>query len=55
MIAIMFKAHFILYVKLYVKDQAKSAAFYAHVLNQKPSLNIPGMTEFMLSDDRVLA
>lgn len=50
MTVIMLKAHFI----LYVKDQANSTAFYAHVLNHKPSLNVPGMTEFMLSDDCIL-
>ena len=44
------KAHFI----LYVKNQATSTAFYEHVLNQKPSLNVPGMTEFTLSDGYVL-
>ncbi len=44
------KAHFI----LYVRDQAKSAQFYNEVLNTKPSLNVPGMTEFRLNDDCIL-
>lgn len=43
----MIKAHFI----FYVKDQTNSTAFYEHVLNHKPSLNVPGMTEFTLSGD----
>ena len=45
-----FKIHFI----LYVKDQARSAQFYAHVLDCQPSLNVPGMTEFTLSESCVL-
>ncbi len=36
------KANFI----LYVADQEKSTEFYSRVLNQKPQLNVPGMTEF---------
>jgi len=44
------KAHFI----LYVKDQGRSTAFYTQVLGCSPSLNVPGMTEFTLSDDSVL-
>ena len=44
------KAHFI----LYVQDQARSTAFYAHVLGCQPSLNVPGMTEFVLSENSVL-
>lgn len=35
---------------LYVKDQARSTEFYSHTLNCKPSLNVPGMTEFTLSE-----
>ena len=46
----MIKAHFI----FYVKDQSNSTAFYAHVLNQEPSLDVPGMTEFALSADIIL-
>lgn len=45
-----FKTHFI----LYVEDQARSAEFYAHVLDCQPSLNVPGMTEFTLSESCVL-
>ncbi len=44
------KTHFI----LYVKDQARSTAFYAHVLGRQPSLNVPGMTEFTLSESSIL-
>ena len=34
---------------LYVADQQRSAIFYEAVLNQKPVLNVPGMTEFMIN------
>ena len=44
------KTHFI----LYVKNQARSTAFYSQVLNYSPSLNVPGMTEFILSENSVL-
>ncbi len=44
------KTHFI----LYVKDQARSTAFYSQVLGCHPSLNVPGMTEFTLSANSVL-
>ena len=44
------KAHLI----LYVSNQALSAAFYARVLALLPQLNVPGMTEFRLSDDLIL-
>ena len=44
------KAHFI----LYVSDQERSTAFYADVLGQAPTLNVPGMTEFRLEDSTVL-
>ncbi len=33
---------------LYVLDQEKSTAFYEQLLYKKPSLNVPGMTEFEL-------
>jgi catechol 2,3-dioxygenase-like lactoylglutathione lyase family enzyme len=39
---------------LYVKDQQKSADFYKAVLNQAPVLDVPGMTEFRLSEDTLL-
>jgi len=44
------KSHFI----LYVSEQEKSARFYETVLAQKPTLNVPGMTEFTLNDSSVL-
>lgn len=34
---------------LYVADQNRSSDFYSLVLNKKPSLYVPGMTEFELS------
>lgn len=39
---------------LYVQDQKSATAFYASVLEIDPKLNVPGMTEFHLSDDHVL-
>lgn len=36
---------------LYVADQEKSKHFYSRILNQQPSLDVPGMTEFSLSDN----
>ena len=47
---ILAKAHFI----LYVEDQARSTEFYTKVLDQFPSLNTPGMTEFVLVENGVL-
>ena len=44
------KTHFI----LYVADQARSTAFYSAVLEVEPTLNVPGMTEFSLSENTVL-
>lgn len=35
---------------LYVKSQAESTAFYSKLLLKEPELNVPGMTEFVLSD-----
>lgn len=35
---------------LYVADQKKSADFYRALLKLAPSLDVPGMTEFTLSD-----
>lgn len=35
---------------LYVSDQVRSAAFYRAVLKQDPILDVPGMTEFQLSE-----
>jgi len=35
---------------LYVSDQSRSAKFYSAILRKGPSLDVPGMTEFMLTD-----
>ncbi|BDD10817.1 hypothetical protein FUAX_32490 [Fulvitalea axinellae] len=35
---------------LYVADQEKSKRFYEQLFQMKPSLDVPGMTEFRLSD-----
>lgn len=42
--------HFI----LYVRDQQTSSAFYKAVLKQEPALDVPGMTEFRLSEKCIL-
>lgn len=42
--------HFI----LYVSDQKKSSIFYSKVLDQTPQLDVPGMTEFKLSESGIL-
>lgn len=39
---------------LYVKDQQASRDFYCQVLGLEPSLDVPGMTEFRLTDSAVL-
>lgn len=44
------KANFI----LYVADQRLSTEFYATVLARQPDLNVPGMTEFKISESCVL-
>ena len=36
---------------LYVSDQKRSTEFYKNTLNKEPVLNVPGMTEFQLSDE----
>jgi uncharacterized glyoxalase superfamily protein PhnB len=36
---------------LYVHNQARSAAFYQKLLRRTPDVNVPGMTEFILSPD----
>lgn len=43
-------SHFI----LYVRDQARSARFYAAALGLAPRLDVPGMTEFDLPGGGVL-
>ncbi len=42
------------HIILYVKSQARSTDFYASVLDLRPTLNVPGMTEFKLSEGCVL-
>ena len=44
------KSHFI----LYVENQSESTEFYSKLLNQEPTLNVPGMTEFKLTEKSVL-
>ena len=44
------RTHFI----LYVADQAAATAFWRAVLDLAPSLDVPGMTEFMLGSGVVL-
>ena len=39
---------------LYVSDQQRSRDFYSQVLQLAPTLDVPGMTEFALSDTLVL-
>lgn len=36
---------------LYVENQEISTEFYTKILRLKPDLNVPGMTEFHLTDD----
>jgi catechol 2,3-dioxygenase-like lactoylglutathione lyase family enzyme len=45
----MITSHFI----LYVSDQEKSTQFYEKTLAIKPRLNVPGMTEFELSNGTI--
>jgi len=35
---------------IYVSDQNKSTRFYSNIFQIKPILNVPGMTEFQLSE-----
>lgn len=35
---------------LYVKNQKESTFFYSQLLKKEPELNVPGMTEFILSN-----
>lgn len=44
------RAHFI----LYVRDQARATGFWAATLDRRPTLDVPGMTEFTLGHDAVL-
>jgi len=43
------------YFLFYVSDQARSAAYYRKVFDREPILDVPGITEFRLLDDTVLA
>jgi uncharacterized glyoxalase superfamily protein PhnB len=36
---------------LYVNDQEKSCKFYQKIFRKEPDLNVPGMTEFKISDN----
>lgn len=36
---------------LYVNDQQASTEFYTRLFRQKPNLNVPGMTEFILAEN----
>lgn len=42
------------YYILYVMDQASASAFWSAVLGIQPTLDVPGMTEFTLTDRTVL-
>lgn len=44
----------IVHTILYVADQKKSTNFYSAVLGMRPTLEVPGMTEFKLSDTHIL-
>lgn len=44
----------IVHTILYVADQKRSCDFYQEILNQNPRLDVPGMTEFMLSSKHIL-
>ena len=37
----------------YVDDQESSTNFYSKLLNQKPTLYVPGMTEFSLTNNSI--
>jgi PhnB protein len=39
---------------LYVENQSVSTEFYSKLLNQEPILNVPGMTEFKLTENSIL-
>lgn len=36
---------------LYVNDQEISSTFYERIFRTKPNLNVPGMTEFIISEN----
>lgn len=39
------------HIILYVQHQVESTSFYQQILQQEPVLNVPGMTEFDLSEN----
>ncbi|MEZ4744366.1 MAG: VOC family protein [Bdellovibrionota bacterium] len=39
---------------IYVKNQSKSKEFYSKILGVEPKLDVPGMTEFQLSESHIL-
>lgn len=41
----------IVHIILYVQHQGESTAFYQELLQIEPVLNVPGMTEFVLSEN----
>lgn len=41
----------LLEIILYVDDQEVSSSFYEKIFRRKPDLNVPGMTEFILSEN----
>lgn len=44
----------IVHTILYVKDQQKSSRFYSELFKIQPHLDVPGMTEFHLSEKHIL-
>lgn len=44
----------IVHTILYVKNQNKSRDFYKYVLDLSPTLDVPGMTEFKLTEGHIL-
>lgn len=44
------KIHFI----LFVKNQSQSVSFYTQLLDLKPNLDVPGMTEFSIDSNVIL-
>lgn len=39
---------------IYVKDQERSKSFYSSILGMKPTVDVPGMTEFAISGNTAL-
>lgn len=40
----------LLEIILYVENQETSSIFYQNIMRKKPDLDVPGMTEFILSN-----